>query len=74
MPQWPSSRRAIARAAGVTFGAIYSMFDGKDDLCGALLAESLEPLNAHGVTQVTKAKSTDGAGPNLGSRVLHLLR
>ncbi|MBO9450051.1 TetR family transcriptional regulator [Tropicibacter sp. R16_0] len=50
-----ASMRAIAKAAGVTTGAIYSMFEGKDDLYGALLAESLERLKQHVAAQVAKA-------------------
>ena len=38
--------RDIARRAGYTPGAIYSYFDSKDAIYEALLAESLERLNA----------------------------
>ena len=38
--------RAIARRAGYTPGAIYSYFDSKEAIYGALLAQSLERLNA----------------------------
>ena len=38
--------REIARQAGYTPGAIYSYFDNKEAIYGALLAESLERLNA----------------------------
>jgi AcrR family transcriptional regulator len=37
--------REIARRAGYTPGAIYSYFDSKEAIYGALLAESLERLN-----------------------------
>ncbi len=38
--------REIARRAGYTPGAIYSYFDSKEAIYGALLGESLERLNA----------------------------
>ena len=38
--------REIARRAGYVAGAIYSYFDSKEAIYGALLAESLERLNA----------------------------
>ncbi|MDP4299383.1 TetR/AcrR family transcriptional regulator [Leptothrix discophora] len=41
-----ASLREIARRAGYTPGAIYSYFDSKEAVYGALLAESLERLNA----------------------------
>ena len=41
-----ASIREIARQAGYTPGAIYSYFDNKEAIYGALLAESLERLNA----------------------------
>ena len=41
-----ASIREIAREAGYTPGAIYSYFDNKEAIYGALLAESLERLNA----------------------------
>lgn len=39
------SMREIARRAGYTAGAIYSYFTSKEEIYGALLAESLERLN-----------------------------
>ena len=39
------SMREIAKRAGYTAGAIYSYFASKEELYGALLAESLERLN-----------------------------
>lgn len=42
-----ASMRAIAASAGLTTGAIYSIFGGKDDLYAALLSESLARLEAH---------------------------
>ncbi|MBU3604033.1 TetR/AcrR family transcriptional regulator [Polynucleobacter sp. AP-Kaivos-20-H2] len=39
------SMREIARRAGYTPGAIYSYFTSKEEIYGALLAESLERLN-----------------------------
>ena len=41
-----ASIREIAREAGYTPGAIYSYFDNKEAIYGALLGESLERLNA----------------------------
>jgi AcrR family transcriptional regulator len=41
-----ASIREIARQAGYTPGAIYSYFENKEAIYGALLAESLERLNA----------------------------
>ncbi len=41
-----ASIREIAKQAGYTPGAIYSYFDSKEAIYGALLAESLERLNA----------------------------
>lgn len=41
-----ASIREIAKRAGYTPGAIYSYFDNKEAIYGALLAESLERLNA----------------------------
>jgi AcrR family transcriptional regulator len=41
-----ASIREIARQAGYTAGAIYSYFENKEAIYGALLAESLERLNA----------------------------
>ena len=40
-----ASIREIAKQAGYTPGAIYSYFDNKEAIYGALLAESLERLN-----------------------------
>ena len=42
-----ASLRSIAATAGVTTGAIYSMFGGKSDLYAALLFESLDRLEAY---------------------------
>ena len=50
-----ASIREIAKQAGYTPGAIYSYFDNKEVLYGALLAESLERLNA-----VVSAAGHDG--------------
>ena len=41
-----TSIREIAKEAGYTPGAIYSYFDNKEAIYGALLAESLERLDA----------------------------
>lgn len=41
-----ASIREIAKRAGYTPGAIYSYFDSKEAIYGALLAESLDRLNA----------------------------
>ncbi len=48
-----ASIREIARKAGYTPGAIYSYFDSKEAIYAALLAESLERLNA----EVTAART-----------------
>jgi AcrR family transcriptional regulator len=40
-----ASIREIAKRAGYTPGAIYSYFDAKEEIYGALLGESLERLN-----------------------------
>ena len=42
-----ASLREIAKRAGYSPGAIYSYFDSKEQVYGALLGESLERLNAH---------------------------
>lgn len=52
-----ASMRSIASAAGMTTGAIYTMFDGKEDIYAALLSESLSRLNAY-VTEQTAAATT----------------
>ena len=41
-----ASIREIAKQAGYTAGSIYSYFENKEAIYGALLAESLERLNA----------------------------
>lgn len=53
-----TSIREIARRAGYTPGAIYSYFASKEELYGALLAESLDRLN----TRVREAKGDLGFG------------
>lgn len=53
-----TSIREIARRAGYTPGAIYSYFASKEELYGALLAESLDRLNA----RVGEAKGDLGLG------------
>ena len=52
-----ANMREIARRAGYTPGAIYSYFDSKESIYGALLAESLERLNA-AVAEAVPADST----------------
>ncbi len=42
-----ASLREIAKRAGYTPGALYSYFQSKEDVYGALLGESLERLNEH---------------------------
>ena len=42
-----ASLREIAKRAGYTPGAIYSYFDSKEQVYGALLGESLDRLNVH---------------------------
>ncbi|SDI45812.1 TetR/AcrR family transcriptional regulator [Lutimaribacter saemankumensis] len=56
-----ASMRAIASGAGVTTGAIYSMFEGKEDLYSALLLESLERLEVHVAEQTALAQSVEEA-------------
>lgn len=56
-----ASLRAIASTAGMTTGAIYSMFGGKDDLYSALLLESLERLEAYVADQVAQAQTPEAA-------------
>lgn len=46
-----ASIREIAKQAGYTPGAIYSYFENKEAIYGALLAESLERLNAVSMRQ-----------------------
>lgn len=55
-----ASIREIARRAGYTPGAIYSYFDNKEAIYGALLGESLERLNA-AVQAADPEKGTAGA-------------
>ena len=52
-----ASIREIAKQAGYTAGAIYSYFENKEAIYGALLDESLERLNA--------AVAATGAAPEL---------
>lgn len=56
-----ASIREIAKQAGYTPGAIYSYFDNKEAIYGALLAESLERLN----TVVDAAGSADSSPADL---------
>lgn len=56
-----ASIREIAKQAGYTPGAIYSYFDNKEAIYGALLAESLERLN----TVVDAAGSVDSSPADL---------
>jgi len=52
------SMREIAKRAGYTAGAIYSYFASKEEIYGALLAESLERLNSF-VNLAAEDKSID---------------
>ncbi len=56
-----ASMRAIASAAGMTTGAIYTMFDGKEDIYAALLHESLARLQAYVAEQTAIAKTPEEA-------------
>jgi len=56
-----ASMRAIASAAGMTTGAIYTMFEGKEDIYAALLSESLSRLKTYMVEQTAKAESPEEA-------------
>lgn len=49
--------REIAKRAGYTPGAIYSYFAAKEEIYGALLAESLERLNAAVSQRIEGARS-----------------
>lgn len=51
-----TSIREIAQRAGYTPGAIYSYFASKEEMYGALLAESLDRLNEHVQGAVAKTK------------------
>ncbi|WP_231971293.1 TetR/AcrR family transcriptional regulator [Polynucleobacter necessarius] len=55
------SMREIAKRAGYTAGAIYSYFGSKEEIYGALLAESLERLNDF-IQQADVAISLDDVG------------
>lgn len=57
-----ASIREIARQAGYTPGAIYSYFENKEAIYGALLAESLERLNA--AVDAASPCDADAAGPD----------
>lgn len=50
-----ASMRAIAKTAGMTTGAIYTMFDGKEDIYAALLLESLTRLRSYVQEQTERA-------------------
>jgi AcrR family transcriptional regulator len=56
-----ASIREIARQAGYTAGAIYSYFENKEAIYGALLAESLERLNAAVGSAGEPGSETEGA-------------
>ncbi|MBG6072815.1 MULTISPECIES: TetR/AcrR family transcriptional regulator [unclassified Polaromonas] len=56
-----ASIREIAKAAGYTPGAIYSYFENKEAIYGALLAESLERLN----NVVDTADAPDGSAADV---------
>ena len=55
-----ASIRKIAREAGVTTGAIYPYFDGKEEIYAELLSESLERLYNH--VADSAARVADGVG------------
>lgn len=59
--------RKIAKRAGYTPGAIYSYFDSKEAIYGALLAESIERLNA-AVAQARAVKNKPEK--TLGTKVM----
>ncbi|MBA3595072.1 MAG: TetR/AcrR family transcriptional regulator [Pseudomonadota bacterium] len=58
-----ASIREIAKQAGYTPGAIYSYFENKEAIYGALLAESLERLNA-AVDAAVHAAGAAGLSPD----------
>ncbi len=55
-----ASIRKIAREAGVTTGAIYPYFDGKEEIYAELLSESLKHLYSH--LAESAANEADGVG------------
>jgi AcrR family transcriptional regulator len=60
-----ASLREIAKRAGYTPGAIYSYFDSKEEVYGALLGESLERLNEF-VNSAPRQPATSSAGAARG--------
>ena len=56
-----ASMRAIAAAAGMTTGAIYTMFEGREDIYAALLSESLSRLNSYVVERTETARTPQDA-------------
>ena len=57
-----ASLREIAKRAGYSPAAIYSYFESKEEVYGALLGESLERLNAHVAAAGPAANRSAGAG------------
>jgi AcrR family transcriptional regulator len=57
--------RAIAAAAQMTTGAVYSNFDGKADLFLAVLEEKLDPRLAT-MYEAARAAPLNGVGPRVG--------
>jgi AcrR family transcriptional regulator len=60
-----SSLNDVARAAGLTKGAVYSSFDSKDDLVLALMEE-------HAMARVTAGLATFTAGPSVAEALAHV--
>jgi AcrR family transcriptional regulator len=63
-----ASIREIARQAGYTAGSIYSYFENKEAVYGALLAESLERLNA-----AVEGAGESGSEPESAGRAAEML-
>jgi AcrR family transcriptional regulator len=64
------SMREIAKRAGYTAGAIYSYFSSKEEIYGALLADSLERLNEF-VNQAAEQGNAKRKLPNAYAELLN---
>ncbi|MBV1933681.1 MAG: TetR/AcrR family transcriptional regulator [Parvibaculaceae bacterium] len=54
-----ATMRLIAEEAGVTTGALYSMFGGKDEIYAALLEDSLKMLFLYVCEEAMRARTTE---------------
>lgn len=72
-----SSLRRICSAAGVTTGALYFFFDGKDDLFRAVLAQITDPfwelIRAHYARERASSARDSAAGADADFEVAELL-